>query len=182
MEPREERPPSFDAYVAARGLALLRLAYLLTGDQADAEDLAQSTLLRAMVKWRRVQAADDIDRYVYKILMTRHTDSRRRRSASEHPSGDVELRLSKTASGDSSDQLAERQVLKVGLLHLSAMQRAVLVLRYYEDYSDETISALLSVPPSTVRSHAARGLRALRRELERREQEPGNERDVEAGL
>jgi Sigma-70 region 2 len=53
----ESRPASFDEYVAARGHALLRLAYLLTGDQADAEDLAQSTLLRTMIKWRWVQRA-----------------------------------------------------------------------------------------------------------------------------
>jgi RNA polymerase sigma factor (sigma-70 family) len=80
--------------------------------------------------------------------------------------------MSSSASGDRFEQVAERHVLRDGLLRLSAMQRAVLVLRYYQDYSDATISDLLGIPPSTVRSHAARGLKALKKELQ-----PGEELD-----
>jgi RNA polymerase sigma-70 factor (sigma-E family) len=176
MEPNQERPTSFDAYVAARGQALLRLAFLLTGDQREAEDLTQTTLLRVMVKWRRVNRADDIDRYVFQVMLSRHVDARRRRSASERPTADLDGRATLLVA-DHAAQVDDRESLRAGLLGLSAVQRSVLVLRYYLDYADVTISDLLGIPPSTVRSHAARGLKALRREL-------GSEDDldIEAGL
>jgi RNA polymerase sigma-70 factor (sigma-E family) len=146
----------FEDFVAARRPALLRTAYLLTGDHHDAEDLVQTTLLRVVPKWSAI--AHHPEPYVRKVLVresvTRWRGRRwRERSASQLPEA-------ATSSAHSSD----RMVLREALAALSPRQRAVLVLRYYDDLTEQATAELLGISVGTVKSHARDGLARLRDE------------------
>lgn len=153
----------FDAYVAARGAALERYAYVLTGDAQRAQDLVQLALLKAYLRWGSVTRAGHPDAYVRRIVTTSYLDWRRRRSSDEHPVDAVPDAPS--ASRDPADEIAERDVVRRALATLTPQQRAVLVLRHYEGYDDDAIAAVLGCGTGTVRSHASRGAQRLRAAL-----------------
>jgi RNA polymerase sigma-70 factor (sigma-E family) len=152
----------FDEYVAARGQALLRFAYVLTGDAHLAEDLVQEALVRLHGRWRRVNAAEHPDAYVRRAVVNADRDRRRRRSAAEVPVDATSGWTDRAAHGDHGDALAERAAMWQALGSLPPRQRAVLVLRYYADCDDAAIGELLGCAEATVRSNAARALAALR--------------------
>jgi RNA polymerase sigma-70 factor (sigma-E family) len=150
----------FEEYVAARGQALLRFAYVLTTDAHAAEDLVQSALADAYRHWRKVSRADHPDAYVRRIIVNIHLRWRKRRSAGEIPAG---LDLSGTASaGDHADGVVAHEEFRRVLDGLPARSRTVLVLRYYADLDDATIADLMGIGASSVRSAATRALAALR--------------------
>jgi RNA polymerase sigma-70 factor (sigma-E family) len=148
----------FDSYVAERGAALLRVAYLLTGDRHLAEDLVQDVLATAYLRWGRVSSADSRDAYVRTMLVRRHLSWRRRRSSGEMAAPGTDTVVGRDFAADYDAHDAAWRLLAT----LPRRQRAVLVLRYYEDLTDEAIAALLGCGASTVRSNAARGLATLR--------------------
>jgi RNA polymerase sigma-70 factor (sigma-E family) len=151
----------FTRYVEARTGSLLRLAYLLAGDAHAAEDLVQETLLRAHRRWDRVSRAGSPDAYVRRIMINQHQSWRRRRASTElavAPTG-----LPDDAAVDSQESIAARDQAWRLLHELPAQQRAVLVLRYYEDLRDADIADILNCAEGTVRSLAARAFAALRR-------------------
>jgi RNA polymerase sigma-70 factor (sigma-E family) len=151
----------FTQYVEARTGQLLRLAYLLAGEAHAAEDLVQETLLRAHRRWDRVSRAGNPDAYVRRILINQHQSRHRRRASTElvvAPSA-----LAADPMVDSQDNLAARDQAWRLLQELPTQQRAVLVLRYYEDLSDADIADILGCAQGTVRSVAARAFAALRR-------------------
>ena len=151
----------FEAYVATRGRALERYAYVLAGDAHLAQDLTQTALAKAYRRWAWVVRADEPDRYVRRILTTSFIDWTRRRSSGERPAP-----LPDRVSGsDPANVVVVRDQLRRALAALSAHQRAVLVLRIVEGYDDEAIADVLRCSPATVRSHASRGLDRLRRFL-----------------
>lgn len=144
---------------------LLRMATMLTGSRADAEDLLQATLLRAGRHSGRILAMDAPAAYLRRMIINEHMTSGRRRSRSVVASQPVkEGRIPHT--GALTAAVDQRDECWRWLAQLPAKQRAVLVLRYYEDLPDAEIAELLSVPQSTVRSHARRGLIALRSHLD----------------
>lgn len=149
----------FDDFVSTRGPSLLRFAYLLTGDAHQAEDIVQEALARAHLRWKQIDSYDVPEAYVRKVVLRQYLSWRRRRSSSEIAVAAVPDRAD---GADVSDQVADRQQLSVLLAGLPKMQRAVIVLRYFEDRGDEDIARLLGCAPATVRSHAARGLNRLR--------------------
>lgn len=149
---------AFRAYVTARSGALLRLAVGLAGERAKGEDLLQSALTRAFVSWSRVQKADDPDAYVRRIVVTTHLSQGRRKRVRELLSFQVHESLGHEATPGVDD----RQALLPALRRLGPKQRAVVVLRYYEDRPDEEIAALLGCSTATVRSQAMRALSHLR--------------------
>ncbi|GLZ38625.1 SigE family RNA polymerase sigma factor [Actinokineospora sp. NBRC 105648] len=153
---------TFDEYVRDHGQALLRFAYLLTGDRHLAEDLAQTALLKAHDRWRRVTAADRPDAYIRRILVNAHLDWRRKRSSTETPvaPGDAWFTAARTA--DHAEEVAARALTWSVLATLPPRQRAVLVLRFYEDCDDRAIAELLGCTEGTVRSQASRALASLR--------------------
>ncbi len=155
----------FHEYVVTRRQPLLRLAYLLAGDAHLAEDVVQTALLRAFRQWRRVSRADQPDAYVRRMVVNAYVDGKRRRSSTEAPTAPSELPA--TAQHDHSDQQAERSVMWTALAGLPRVQRAVLVLRFYEDLDDARIAELMGSTPSTVRSNASRALATLRKEWTR---------------
>ena len=152
----------FEDYVAARGRALERYAFVLSGDAHTAQDLVQTALLKAYRRWRRVTAAEHPDAYVRRIVTTSYLDWRRRRGNAEEPVGE----LPDTGSGqDLADGVVRRDELRRALGTLTPQQRAVLVLRHYEGYDDAAIANVLNCGEGTVRTHASRGAERLRRAL-----------------
>ena len=147
----------FGAFAESRWPGLVRLAFGLTGDRWVAEDLAQATLARAYVAWRRVSRADDPDAYLRRILVNTSTRRFRRPRVTEQ-SGDPP----ETAVAGPADLVDERTALLAALRQLPPRQRAVVVLRYWEDLTDVQIGAALGCSPGTVRSQLSRALAKLR--------------------
>jgi RNA polymerase sigma-70 factor (sigma-E family) len=158
----------FEEYVRARGDALRRFAYLLSGDRQLGEDLVQEVLIKAYRRWSRIEA-DDPDAYLRTALVRSHVSWLRRRSSGERPGRTGDDPVTEVTPGrsvpDFADQHALRDDLWARLDRLTRAQRAVLVLRYYEDLDDRQIAEVLRCAASTVRVHAARGLARLRTEL-----------------
>lgn len=148
----------FEEYVAARGPALLRFAFVLTRDAHAAEDLTQAALTDVLAKWKRVSAADHPDAYVRRAMLNRHLSWRRRRSAGEVVTADVPPGL----AADHGPGIDARDEARRFLAGLAPRARAVLVLRYYDDLDDDAIATALGVSPSTVRATASRALATLR--------------------
>ncbi len=154
------RQDEFGQFMAARWPGLVRLAYGLTGDRWLAEDVAQAALATAYAAWWRVRRADDPDAYVRRILVnTSHRRFRRRRVA-EHAREPAELPDVPVA--DPADLIGQRSALLSALRELPRRQRAIVVLRYWEDLSDAQVAAALGCTEGTVRSQASRALAKLR--------------------
>ncbi|QSR27853.1 E family RNA polymerase sigma-70 factor [Nocardioides aromaticivorans] len=154
-------PPAFDSWVAARGPALLRLAYVLTGNAADAEDVVQDALSRALPRWERIVQADDVDAYVKRMVVNAHTSWWRRFRRRESPSSSVQPGGTVAGPGDGPAH-DERQRLWAACRALPEAQRTAVVLRYYEQLEYDEIAALTGVAEGTVRSRVSRGLAVLR--------------------
>lgn len=149
----------FEEYVAARGPALLRFAYLLSRDAHTAEDLVQQGLATAYRHWLKVTRADHPDAYVKRIILNTYLGWRRRRSTGEPPLADPP---DQRTAPDPADAVEAQDAARQMLDSLPPRSRAILVLRYYEDLSDEAIAELLGISSSTVRATAARALASLR--------------------
>lgn len=156
--------PDFDDWVAARGPTLLRLAYTLTGNVADAEDVVQEALARALPRWERIAAMDDVDAYVRRMVINAHTSRWRRWRRRETP---VEQVYPPEPVGDGEPRVEpdERQRIWRACQSLPEAQRTAVVLRYYEQLEYAEIAALTHVREGSVRSRVSRGLAALRVEL-----------------
>ena len=155
----------FEEFVAARGPALLRTAFLLTADRHLAEDVVQEALSRVVGRWSRLVAAGDPEPYVRRVVYTVVVDRSRRRSSREQPTDD---RAQDLPHPDQSDSIATRLTLQEALLRLTIRQRQVLVLRFYEDLSEAQTADAMGCSPGTVKSqtaHALARLRALSPEL-----------------
>ncbi|GGT20243.1 SigE family RNA polymerase sigma factor [Streptomyces purpureus] len=148
----------FEEFVAARGTRLLRMAWLLTGDAHLAEDLLQTVLAKVWPKWPRI-AADHPEAYLRKALIHTHTSWWRRRWRGEVPHGVLPERA---APSDAYEGVDLGQTLGAAVRLLPPRQRAVVVLRYFEDLSVEETAATLRCSPGTVKSQAAKALRTLR--------------------
>jgi RNA polymerase sigma-70 factor (sigma-E family) len=154
---------NFDDYVLARGDALLRFAYLLCADAQRAEDFVQEALVRCHRRWRRIEHDAGLDAYVRKTILRQYLSWRRRKAADDVPTDRFDERGGRE---DMVETIGERDVMRRLLARLPRRQRAVLVLRYYEDLADQQIAELLGCSPATVRVHASRGLAQLRRQPE----------------
>ena len=150
---RDDRE-DFEAFVAARYDALLRTAYLLTGDHHDAEDLLQQTLVKAVGAWGRITG--DPEPYVRTILVRQNVSRWRGRRWRELHTADLpEVGVS---DGGSDDRIALHRAL--GLL--APRQRAVIVLRYYEDLTEAQTAEALGIAVGTVKSQTRDALQRLR--------------------
>lgn len=157
-----DRDTAFEAYFAARSDAMRGTAYLLCGDWHRAEDLVQQTFTKIYLAWRRIQRHESMDSYTRQTLV-RTFLSERRRGWFRHESVGSPAADRPAPSADLAD---ERLVLLEALVKVPPRQRAVLVLRYWEDQSVEQTAALLDCSPGNVKSQAARGLATLRSLLE----------------
>jgi RNA polymerase sigma-70 factor (sigma-E family) len=150
----------FEDFAAARAGALFRTAWLLTGDWQLAEDLVQETLAKIYLHWRRVARMDNPAAYARKALVNGHTSHRRLRRNQETPSDS--LSGSAAEGSVAADDPGLRLTLLDGLARLATVDRAVLVLRYWEDLDVNTTAELLRISPANVRTRSARALERLR--------------------
>jgi len=151
---------TFDSFVVARGPGLLRFAYVLCGDRHLAEDLVQEVLARVHRKWSRIEELTYPEAYVRKAVVREFLSWRRRLSNRELVAAYLPERTQ-----DAPDPAARQAVfdeLWRLLATLPRAQRAVLVLRFFEDLPDARIAELLDCTAATVRVHASRGLARLR--------------------
>ncbi|GII93959.1 SigE family RNA polymerase sigma factor [Sinosporangium siamense] len=151
-----ETDPRFAEFVAARGDALLRYGHVLAGNPHDAADLVQEALLKLRASWRRLKAEENAEKYVRTIMARMHAATWRLRRR-ELLTWDLPERgrLDALPSGF-------EQTMWEALAGLPRKQRAVVVLRYYEDLSDEEIASALGISRGTVRSQVSRALDKLR--------------------
>jgi RNA polymerase sigma-70 factor (sigma-E family) len=149
------------AFVEGRRTALFRSACLLCGDRDEAEDLVQTTLVKVVLGGRRLRRLDNIEAYARKTLVNTFIASRRRFWRREQAYGELPDSVQPLTDAEADAGL----VVRAALARLSPKQRAVLVLRYWEDLSVSATAELLSMRENTVKSHAARGLAALRAEV-----------------
>lgn len=151
--------------MATRLPALLRYAVVLTGDRELAQDVVQEVLARASVRWRQVTRNGAPDAYVRRMVLNEYLSWRRRWSVRHVQAvGErlVELSDARTTARDHAHDVVEADELWARLAQLPRRQRAVLVLRYYEELDDAAIAALLDCTQATVRSHASKALKTLR--------------------
>jgi RNA polymerase sigma-70 factor (sigma-E family) len=152
--------PTFEEFVNARGSALLRTAWLLTGDRQRAEDLVQTALGKTWPHWSQIadSGRGSYDAYVRKVMMTTYIAWWRRRWASEYPTADMP-----EGSDEGLEAAAvERGDLLRALQALPRGQRAVVVMRYFEDLTEVQTAELLGCSVGTVKSQNAKALSALR--------------------
>jgi RNA polymerase sigma-70 factor (sigma-E family) len=154
-----QEPPGLRDYVAARQRALQRSARMLTGDDQTAEDLVQMTLERVWPHWQRVARDRDPDAYVRKVMVNTYTSWWRRKWRGEQPTSDLpEL----TTADDDYARADLADALRRLLPTLTPRQRAVLVLRYYEDLTESATAEALGCSVGTVKSQTSKALARLR--------------------
>jgi RNA polymerase sigma-70 factor (sigma-E family) len=145
---------SFEMWVAAAGPRLVRSAYLLTGDQQLAEDLVQHACLAT---WPRFASVGDPDAYARQVMVRTATSWWRRKWRGEVPHGVLPETAARLDDAETRLELAQ------ALRQLTPNQRAVIVLRFYEDQPESAVAEALRMPVGTVRSTTARALAVLRR-------------------
>ncbi|MDW5328462.1 SigE family RNA polymerase sigma factor [Plantactinospora sp. KLBMP9567] len=150
----------FREFVEARLVRLSRVAYLLTGRHHDAEDLLQAALVKVAARWRRVAATGDPEAYVRRVMYNERILSWRRwrRQVVQPAEGVPEV----GPTGDAADGVVSRLVLERALARLTWRQRAVLVLRFFEDLSVAETAAVLGCSIGTVKSQTSHALGRLR--------------------
>jgi len=153
------RDAEFEAYMLARQAGLLRTAYLLTGDQHTAEDLVQTALAKLYLSWDKVQRRELIDGYVRRIIVNEHNSLWRRAWKRRELSTDtVPDRPTVADRHDEGRSAALWEFVQT----LPRKQRAVIVLRYYEDLSEAETADILGISIGTVKSQASRALAGMR--------------------
>jgi RNA polymerase sigma-70 factor (sigma-E family) len=154
---------TFETFVRESSPALARLAFLLTGDRQLGEDLVQTALSKVLPHWSRIVASGDPGPYVRTVMVRTAIGWRRRRWNGEKPANTMP---EPTAASDFSAAFDTRERLRAVLATLPIRQRAVVVLRFYEDRSEAEVAELLGCSVGTVKSQAAKALNKLRERLE----------------
>jgi RNA polymerase sigma-70 factor (sigma-E family) len=157
-----ELDEQFTAFVRSRGEHHLRIATLLTGNREAAEDLVQASLLKLYRAWSRIDTSSEPDAYLRRIIVnTRRSWWRARRWRET-----LVPEVPETVAGeDTAERHAVGALVRQALAGLPRQQRAVLVLRYCEDLPETEVASLLGCSAGAVKTHAHRGLRALRLSL-----------------
>ena len=161
---RPDWEEEFTAFAAASSPALLRSAYLLCLDRALAEDLVQTALARLYVAWPRLSRRGALHAYAKQIVVRAFLDERRRPWRREHPA----VALPETGT-DPYGAVDERDRLRRAVALLPARQRAVVVLRVWEELSVAETAAALGISDGAVKSQLSRGIAALRTAMEQTE-------------
>ena len=171
-EPRNEPVPrqldaarvdaEFREFVGTRGRSLLRSAYMLTGNLADAEDLVQSALAKTYQAWERIQDRKALDGYVRRAMVNTHISWWRRRRVDEYPTDDIPDQPAADTSGNSE----LHDTLQRAIDKLPQRMRAAVLLRYFEDMTEAEVADILGVSQGTVKSTVSRAVAKLRTDAE----------------
>jgi RNA polymerase sigma-70 factor (sigma-E family) len=161
---RQSDEESFRRFAVEHAARLRRSAYLFCGDWYLAEDLMQSALIKIYRSWGRVEKDESLANYSRTVLLRTWLDEKRRPwRRSEQTAAELPERLDEAPGpGDSPERLWAKDLVHQGLLRLPPRQRAVLVLRYFDDLSVAETAEVMSCSEGTVKSQTARGLEALR--------------------
>jgi RNA polymerase sigma-70 factor (sigma-E family) len=154
--------PAFRDYVRERSRALLRTAYLLTGNRADAEDLVQSALAKTYLAWDRIEDRGAVDGYVRRAMVNTHISWWRRRRLEEYPTDEIPDR----AVVDHAVSSDVQETLRRAVDRLPQRMRAAVTLRFYEDMTEAEIAEVLGVSLGTVKSTVSRAVAKLRIDAE----------------
>ncbi|MGR3939361.1 SigE family RNA polymerase sigma factor [Streptomyces sp. BRA346] len=157
--------PSFTSYVRARGPMLLRTARSLTPNACDAEDLLQTALTKTYIAWERIEDHKALDGYVRRALVNTRTSQWRKRKVDEFACEELP-EPDPVPAPDPAEQQVLRDMMWRAVLRLPDRQRAMVVLRYYEDLSEAQTAELLGVSIGTVKSAVSRALGKLREDPE----------------
>jgi len=152
-------PDGFAQFVEARERALQRTAWLLTGDWGLAEDLVQTALARAWPRWERIRRHDEPEVYVRRVMVNTWMTWRRRKWRGERA---TEAMPDSPAPGDIASEVAVRMAIRSALASLTNRQRAVFVLRVFDDLSEAQVAQVLDCAVGTVKSTMAQALAKLR--------------------
>jgi RNA polymerase sigma-70 factor (sigma-E family) len=159
--PRLPSDTEFREFVRGRSMALLRAAYLLTGDQHHAEDLVQEALARTHRAWGRLRDSGNAEAYARRVMYHHQVSFWRRRRVAEVLPGELPERADPNGDGY-AESSALRLSLHRALLSLPPRQRAIVVLRYFEDHTETETADLLGVRVGTVKAQCHRALQRLR--------------------
>ncbi|MFF2435053.1 SigE family RNA polymerase sigma factor [Streptomyces sp. NPDC058107] len=157
--------PSFSSFVRARGPVLLRTARSLTANPSDAEDLLQTALTKTYVAWERIEDHRALDGYVRRALLNTRTSQWRKRKVDEFACDELPEQEASPAP-DPAEQQSLHDAMWRAVLKLPDRQRAMVVLRYYEDLSEAQTAEVLGVSIGTVKSAVSRALGKLREDPE----------------
>jgi RNA polymerase sigma-70 factor (sigma-E family) len=157
-----DEPTGFRDFVAGRSPALLRTAWMLTGDAQLAEDLLQTALARTWPHWSRIEGGHP-EAYVRRVMVRTYGSWWRRAWRGETPVAELPEPTARPA--DAYRAVDDRATLTAALARLPRRQRQVVVLRYYDDLSERDVAAMLGCSVGTVKSQAAKGLAKLRTAL-----------------
>jgi RNA polymerase sigma-70 factor (sigma-E family) len=149
---------AFREYVLARGTALLRMAIMLTGNRADAEDLVQAALAKTYLAWGKINDRAALDAYVRRAMVNTHISWWRRRKLEEFPTDE----LPDQVVADHAHESDTSEVVRRALDRLPQRMRAALMLRYFEDMTEPEIAATLGISLGTVKSTVSRAVARLR--------------------
>jgi RNA polymerase sigma-70 factor (sigma-E family) len=149
----------FAQFIEARQRALQRTAWLLTNDWALAQDLVQTALARSWPYWGKIRRGDDPEIYVRRVMVNTWATWRRRRWRAEQPSG---MLPDQPAPGDLAADVATRLALRSVLAALTQRQRAVVVLRLFDDLPEAQVAQILGCAPGTVKATMSQALARLR--------------------
>lgn len=152
-------PRGFAQFVSARSAALVRTAWLLTGDEATAQDLVQTALAKTWTRWERVDRKDVPEAYVRQVMITTYLTWRRRRWHGEIAVGQLPERATVADAYADADL---RDAVAKALRELPRRQRAVLVLRYFDDLTEPQAARALGCSVGTVKSQGSKALARLR--------------------
>jgi RNA polymerase sigma-70 factor (sigma-E family) len=149
---------TFEQFVTARWSALYRTAYLLTGQRLDAEEAVQATLVKAYASWSRIRRVEVPDAYVHRMLVNEFLSGTRRQKRAR----DYAARQQPVAPMPTHEAaVLDRVGVWEHVMALPPRQRAVIVLRFYEDLSERRIAEVLGCAPGTVKSQTSAALRSL---------------------
>ena len=156
---RRSGDDEFGCFVGEAYPGLVRFGTLLVGERAGGEDVTQTALLQVYRSWHRIEDKAAAGAYTRKVMVRVAQRGARRRWNGERPTA---LEPDAVVTLDRTDELAVADVVHRALRSLPLGQRAVLVLRYFEMYSEAETAEALDIPVGTVKSRAARGLAGLR--------------------
>jgi RNA polymerase sigma-70 factor (sigma-E family) len=151
----------FDAMLDAHAPALLRTAFLLTGDAHLAEDLLQTALVKTWTRWHTIRDVSSAPAYVRGVMATTSVAWWRRRWRGEVSTGEVP----EVAGADAYAAVHQRDEIGRALARLTPRQRAAVVLRFYDDLAEADVAAALGCSVGTVKSTTSRALATLRESL-----------------
>jgi RNA polymerase sigma-70 factor (sigma-E family) len=155
----------FEDWVRATILRFRRLAYLLTGDVDQAEDLMQSAYAKILPRWHKISTYDSPEAYMHRVMVNLRTSWWRRSRNREWSTDEIPEAPWRTGTPGEGEAVVESQVLLMALRALPARQRAAVVLRYWCDLSEAETAETMRCSVGTVKSNASRGLARLRAAL-----------------